>query len=249
MTLTDDLVALYRVDSQLRGLRTRVDNAARTLKVREQQLAGLLQNHAEVESNIRQLTATVENLEGESNDFRDRVERLRTDLNAATTDKQYQAILAEMTVVKDQRDVVDEQNLNEMDRLDDMKAMRDDLAAKIAERTKVRDLSTVDLAARKSEIAERVEELEVERKTAADIIPEAKLAIFDRVAEDTEGETLSPVHEINKKRHEYACGTCHIEIPYNLVVTLLSGGKEIQQCPQCMRILHLEPTETAGSLE
>lgn len=249
MTLTDDLVALYRVDSQLRGLRTRVDNAARTLKVREKQLAGLLQNHAEIESNIRQLTATIANLEGESTDFGDREERLRTDLNAATTDKQYQAILSELTVVKDQRNVVDEQNLGEMERLEGIIATKDDLTNKINERTTLRDLSTVELAERTSDIAERVVELEVERKTAASIIPEAKLAIFDRVAEDTEGETLSPVHEINKKRHEYACGTCHIEIPYNLVVTLLTGSKEIQQCPQCMRILHLEPAETAGSLE
>jgi len=246
MSLTDDLLSLYRVDSQLRGLRTRVDNAVHTLKVREKQLAGLIQKHAELESNIRQLTATVENLEGESNDFRDRIEKLRTELNAATTDKQYQAILAEMKVVQEQRDIIDEQNLTEMDRLEGLKVKKNELADQITERTKIRDLSITELSDRKSEIAERVEELERERAVAAGVIPEVKLAIFNRVAEDTDGETLSPVNEINKKRHEYSCGACHIEIPYNLVVTLLAGGKDIQQCPQCMRILHLEPAEAAS---
>lgn len=246
MTLTDDLLALYRVDSQLRGLRTRVENAARTLKVRETKLADLCDKQAELVSNIRQLTATVENLDGESGDFLNRIEKLRVDLNAATTDKQYQAILTEMKVMKDQRDSVDDQSMGEMERLEGLKAKLEELEEKIVERTKVRDAAIVEHKERGREVAGRVEELERERAIAASAIPESSLAVFDRVADDNDGETLSPVNEINKRRHEYACGVCHVEIPYNLVVTLLSGGAQIQQCPQCMRILHLETANAAG---
>ena len=247
MTLTDDLLSLYRVDSQVRGLRTRVDNAATTLKVREKQLADLVGKSEELESNIRQMQATIQNLEGESGDFRDRIEKLRVELNAATTDKQYQAILAEMKIVQEQRDQVDEQNISEMERLESLKEELNGIQDRIKERTKIRDLAITQLEERTEEVKERLNELEDERAVAAKVIPGDSLAIFDRVAEDTEGETLAPVMEINKRRHEYACGSCNIEIPYNLVVSLLSGSQNIQQCPACMRILHLVETAEASS--
>ena len=246
MTLTEDLLALFRVDSQVRGLRTRVDNAATTLKVREKQLADLIVQREELESNIRQMQATIQNLEGESSDFRDRVEKLRVELNAATNDKQYQAILSEMKIIQEQRDQIDEQNIAEMERLDGLKENLTEIEAKITDRTKVRDLAITKLEERTEEVKERLEELEGERAVAAKVIPGDSLAIFDRIAEDNEGETLAPVMEIDKRRHEYSCGSCNIEIPYNLVVSLLSGTETIQQCPACKRILHLETAEATG---
>ena len=247
MTLTEDLLSLYRVDSQVRGLRTRVDNAATTLKVREKQLANLVVRSEELESNIRQLQATIQNLEGESGDFRDRIEKLRVELNSATTDKQYQAILSEMKIIQEQRDLVDEQNITEMERLELLSQKLAEVKTKTDDATKVRDVAVSQLQERKEEVKERLNELEGERAVAAKVIPDASLAIFDRVAEDNEGETLAPVLEIDKRRHEYACGSCNIEIPYNLVVSLLSGSNSIQQCPACRRILHLvEAAETAS---
>ena len=247
MTITDDMLSLYRVDSQLRGLRTRVDNAARTLRVRETQLADLKQQREELESNIRQLSATAGNLEGESNDIRDRIEKLRVELNAATTDKQYQAILAEMKIIQEQRDEVDSKSLVEMERVEGLQAQAATLDTKIEERTKVRDLAITEQSTREEEVSERVQSLQSERDIAASVMSEDALAIFDRVADDTEGETLSPVVEINKKRREYACGMCNVEIPYHLVAELHAANSNIQQCPACTRILYLEPAETADA--
>ena len=246
MSLTEDLLSLYRVDSQLRGLRTRVDNAKRTLKIREQQLADLVERCEETSSNSRQLQATIGNLEGEANDFKDRVDKLRSELNAATNDKQYQAILAEMKSLEEHRDTIDEQNLAEMERLEALKSSTSDLEEQIKERTALRDVAMKECTEREAEIADRVQDLEKERAVACESIPANALEIFDRVADATEGETLSPVIELNKKRHEFACGVCNIEVPYNLVVTLHAGGTSIQQCPACMRILYLEPSEEAA---
>ncbi|MCH2162550.1 MAG: hypothetical protein MK085_11850 [Phycisphaerales bacterium] len=246
MTLTEDLLALYRVDSQLRGLRTRVENATRTLKIREQQLADLSLRREELQTNIRMLQATSGNLEGDAGDLESRVEKLRVDLNAATTDKQYKAILSELTQLKDQRDSVDEQNIAEMERIDILKGELTELDAKIEERTGMRDLAAAEAKQRQEDVAERVQELEKERAVAAESIPAKAMEIFDRVADSTEGETLAPVIEHNRKRHEFICGACNIEIPYNLFVTLHAGTNEIQQCPACTRILHLETVEAAS---
>ena len=111
MSLTDDLIGLYRVDSQLRGLRTRVDSAKELLEIRERKLGEVQAGHDETVARQRQSQAHIANLEGESADFEQRIEKLRSELNSSTTDKQYQAILAEMNSLQELRDEVETTNL------------------------------------------------------------------------------------------------------------------------------------------
>ena len=54
---------------------------------------------------------------------------------------------------------------------------------------------------------------------------------------------LAPVIELSKKDRDYTCGACHVTLPYHLVVNLHSNDTGIQQCPNCDRILYLEPAE------
>ena len=75
MTLTEDLMSLYRVDSQLRGLRTRVENASDLVAIRKRKFAKLTAEHEEVATRLRQLQAHVANLEGESTDYKNRIEK------------------------------------------------------------------------------------------------------------------------------------------------------------------------------
>ena len=124
-----------------------------------------------------------------------------------------------------------------------LKGELSELDAKIEERTGMRDLAKAEAKQRQEDVAERMQELEQDRAVAAESIPARAMDIFDRVADTTDGETMAPVIEHNRKRHEFTCGACNIEIPYNLYVTLHSDSDEIMQCPACTRILYLETAE------
>lgn len=243
MTLTDDLIALYRVDSQLRGLRSRVENAGDVLHSRQRRRDAVKTTCDEAESRHRQMQAHLQNLEGETEDLNDRIERLRTELNACTTDKQYQAILGEMKSLQSQRDEVEGSQIAEMERIEALAREIEELKEQLSERDRLVDVASTEKSECEDAVSERVGELETERATAADRIPEKTLKLFDEVADQNEGETLAEVIEVSKRHREYSCGACHVQMPYYLVVNLHSGDGAVQQCPNCNRILHLESSE------
>ena len=96
MSLMEHLLTLYRVDSQVRALRTRVDGAERDLAAQAKLLAGVQRQETELASQARQLQATIHNLETEAQGFSDRIAKLRSELNSSNNDKQYKAILGEV---------------------------------------------------------------------------------------------------------------------------------------------------------
>lgn len=239
MGLIDQLLTLYRVDSQVRGLRTRVENAERYLRVQQRQLDQILADQAEAELQIRQREATASNTETERDVVVARIEKLREELNSSTTSKQYSAVQTEMKSLKEQADELETQALEVLEELDGARAKLDLILESANERTTIRDKATEDLEQRKQDVGERLAELEAERARAAADIPEQPLAIFDKVAEDTEGETLCEVREVSRRHREYACGSCSMELPFDAVVRLTNSSDELVQCPGCFRILHL----------
>ncbi|MAC74570.1 MAG: hypothetical protein CMJ22_03155 [Phycisphaerae bacterium] len=243
MTLTEDLMSLYRVDSQLRGLRTRVENASDLLAARTRKLHKLTAEHDEKASQLRQLQAQVANLEGESTDYKARIEKLRSELNASTNDKQYRAILAEMKSLETLRDEIETTQLGEMEKIERAETEANTMADTVSNQSRLCEAAKSEHEECTTAVGERVGELETERSSAADRMPDAVLTVFEEVAEITEGETLAAVIELSKKDRDYTCGACHVTLPYHLVVNLHANDTGIQQCPNCDRILYLEAAE------
>lgn len=240
MTLTEDLMSLYRVDSQLRGLRTRVENASDLVGIRTRKLTKLTAEHEECAARLRQLQAQLANLEGESTDYKARIEKLRTELNASTNDKQYRAILTEMKSLEALSDETETTQLGEMERIESTQTETTSKEEAVANQSRMCDAATTEHEECAAAVAERLDELERERSIAAGRVPDNVLKVFEDVAELTGGETLASAIELSKKDRDYTCGACHVTLPYHLVVNLYSTGAGIQQCPNCNRILHLE---------
>ena len=189
------------------------------------------------------MQAHLQNLEGETTDLNDRIEKLRAELNACTTDKQYQAILGEMKSLQAQRDDVESSQIAEMERIEALGREIEELGEQLAERERLVEVATTEKAECENAVSERLGELETERGVAAEKIPEKILKLFDEVADQHEGETLAEVIEVSKRHREYSCGACHVQMPYYLVVNLHANDGGVQQCPNCNRILYLQTSE------
>jgi predicted nucleic acid-binding Zn-ribbon protein len=246
MGLTENLLHLYRVDKQTRGLRGRLDAAERFVAAQERQLDAIGQQRLELEARRRQIQARIHNIEMESAGLDERIEKLRGDLNSASTTKQYSAVLSELEVVKRSRTDLEERELKEMEQVEQLDAQLVGLAADMVERTKVRDVAVGELRQRQEDVGQRLSELEREREAAAAVIPAAERRIFNEIADANEGEAMAAVEEIDRRRREYSCGACNMELPFESIATLLGAGDVLKRCTACGRILYLE-AETRGA--
>ena len=240
MGLTDQLQTLFRVDSQVRGLRTRVENAQRYLNVQVRQLEQLTTEHSEMALKVRQKEAGNGTLETERDSIQARIDKLRDELNSCTTSKQYSAVQDEMKLLKEKVEELETEILETMEALETDQQELAELESRQTERTTLRSQAEKDLQQRTEDVSVRLSELEKERQGAAAVLPEKALQTFDRVADMNEGETLAAIREVNRRHREYVCGACNMELPFNAVVLLTNNSEEIVQCVGCERILYIE---------
>lgn len=245
MSLLRNLISLYRVDSQVRALRGRVEAAERYLSIQQGHLSDLEAQLQELQTQLRQLHAQAGNLQNEMRGFDERIAKIRSELNATTNSKQYTILLGGLKTAENQKRDLEEQAKALEEKIGQVKTKIDVVEAQHRERGGLRDGAKGELEQRRSDVSERLAELEAERRRAASAIPATELAIFDRVAQLHEGEAMAQVVTISARHREYACGACNCEIPFESYSRLRGHPDLIVQCMNCQRILHMEQVEEA----
>ena len=243
-TLTEKLRDLYLVDLQIRGLSNRVNNAESFLKTQTVKLETIKTQQAEIDSRVRQHQATTGNLETEIASIDVRIEKHRTELNSAVNNKQYSALLNEVTILKESRGEHEELMLSQMESIEELKEHLQGLKEKLSEREDVVNKAETTLKTRENEVKERLTELQKERSEAAANIPKSTLETYQDSSDANHGETMATIDEIDVKRKQYSCGSCYTMLPFDLIVTAKSSADQIVLCSSCQRILRFgEPID------
>jgi predicted nucleic acid-binding Zn-ribbon protein len=247
MSLMENLLKLYRVDSQVRGLQSRLDAARRYDRAQARLLDEINQRKAELETRRRHVQAKIGNLESEGASLDEQLEKFRRDLNSASTNKQYSAVLAELNTVKVERGKLDDAILAEMDQVERLDTEIAEVDVEIAEREKVRAVAGTQLREREEDVGDRLAELERERDAAAAELPSDALAVFENAAETHEGEAMAAVEEVDRRHREYACAACNMHMPFEQIASLMGSADQIVRCTACGRILYMQD-ELRGAL-
>lgn len=246
MSLLHQLLALHKVDVQVRSLRSRLGQADRYLATQQRKLDDLLAQRTDVQAQHKQLQAQAGTFEVEATAISDRIGRLRNDLNQSGNTKQYNAVLQEMKSLEAQKDQLDEQALAVIERVEQAAKRLEGFVPLVTEQTRLRDEAKSECDQRRADTSERLGELERERATAAAQVPEEAMKLFDEVADLHEGEAMSEVEVISARHREYACSACNTEIPFAVYARLQGVGAAAVQCVSCKRILHM-PAEAEAT--
>jgi len=240
MTLNENLLSLFRVEQQVRGLRNRLTSAERYLGTQDQKLEDLKTQQEELEQRRLQVKATIANLETEGAGLDERVEKLRDELNNAATNKQYTAVLTELNTFKLSRSEIDDRILDEMEQVERLDEQIVLVQSQSVDRTKIREVAQNQLNERQADVGQRLAELETEHEEAAAIIPGNDLTAFSELAEIYDGEAMALVEEIDRRHREYACGACNMHMPFEAVSLLLGATPALVKCSACGRILYMQ---------
>ncbi len=239
MTINESLHALFLVDQQVRGLESRLDGARRHVRVQQIKIDQLTQQRDEILNQLKQAQAHGGSLENEISAIDERIDKLRSQMNTAKTNKEYSAFLVEVNTFKAEKGKLEDQLLEQMSRVEGFQAELQAIEQQLAEQQRIKLVADKELDERTAEVSEQLNALKADREKAADAVNPEPLSVFERLVETYEGEAMAPVIEEDRRRMEYTCGGCYMQIPVEKV-NLLATQDVLVRCPSCSRILFLE---------
>ncbi|MAO22352.1 MAG: hypothetical protein CMJ25_16525 [Phycisphaerae bacterium] len=243
MSVTRQLLAVFRVDKEISGLQSRLTSAERFLTEQTKKLAEIGAQSESVSAQIRQLKASAANAEGESERLKGHIDELREKMNNSTSNKEYKALLSEVNNLKEQRSVFDDQAIEQMEKVDELNTQFEQLEAAKAEREKMREVAENDRQQRADEIADRLAELRSKREELIESVPKDALTIYEELLESRGEDAMAPLEIIDRKRHEYVCGSSMMSVPVEVAASLIQGKLTISPNDGCILYLTEEAQE------
>ncbi len=243
MSVTEKLLRVFRVDQQLGGLQGRLRAAEKFLEEQTRLLKQIETKRETVGAQLRQVQAIASDHEGEMARFDAKIEALREQMNNAKTNKEYKAFLTELSTFKAERSNAETSALEQMTKLDDLKKQVADLDTQKAEREKVQKVAADERAKRSEEIKDRLAQLQTERAGLAQEVPADSMAVYADLVRRLGDEAMAAVEELDRRRHEYSCGSCQMAVPVETVSALIRGtaaNSPLVRCVSCGCLLYIE---------
>jgi predicted nucleic acid-binding Zn-ribbon protein len=239
MTLQEKLQHLFVLDSQVRGLRKSLDTATRRRNALQTKVEQLTRQQAEMTDQIKHYQAKASSLEHQAGDIEERSDRLRNKMAQVTSNKEYSALLIEVSTLKNSKGTLEDQALEELGHVDELQAQALQFATDLASQTQLLERASQEVEAHQQDVGQRLEELTGERDVAAQAVPLDTRSVFDRLASSYDGQALACVNEINRRAMEYGCDGCYMTIPIEVVNALYTLPEQATKCPHCGRLLYL----------
>jgi predicted nucleic acid-binding Zn-ribbon protein len=232
------LVKLFQADQALREAQANLDNASRSVRLMERRIVDLKEKSALAASNLRQQQAQAGQLDLDIKTRTAHIERLRAQQQAAKNHKEYQTFLTEINTEKIDRTKVEDELLKVMETVErlqiEVKALTEQLAGEQQKHDEARAALSGTLDALQAEVDRLVP---IRQESAAALSAQARDQ-FERLAERFEGEAMSAIGKPHRRREEYVCSACNMDVVAD-VYNKLHSRDDLVPCPNCRRLLYI----------
>lgn len=238
--MLDALQKLQIVERQIAEVRARLrkDSAAVTAQQARIEELERQQQKLTDEALTRQKYASSAELDLKSREAD--IAKLRANLNAAKTNKEYATLLTQINTIKADNSKLEEQALKAMNDVEAVKAQVEQVKEKVAAATKRLEELKQSAGAEGARLNGILDGLNQKRKDAAADVPRETLHIFERISEGREGDAMARVEAQGKRPpFEYICGGCYMTLNAEHANALRTRD-ELRFCDSCGRILYCE---------
>jgi predicted nucleic acid-binding Zn-ribbon protein len=232
------LVKLFRADQALRDAQERLDAATKNVRVQERRVNDLAEKLKLSHARHKELQVKSGTLDLDLRTRDAHIEKLRTQQQTTHNAKEYQTFLIEINTQKIEKAKVEELAMSMMEQVETAAKETAELTTSIEnERTKLEQL--------KGQIGDEITRLQTEiqslkgpREQIATTLPPKARTAFDRLAEHHDGEALSALLKPDRRREEYVCSVCMMDLVTD-VYNKLHTRDDMVFCPSCRRILYI----------
>ncbi|HEX8523182.1 MAG TPA: C4-type zinc ribbon domain-containing protein [Tepidisphaeraceae bacterium] len=232
------LVKLFEADQELREAQARLDAASKGVRIQDRKTNDLAERIRLTQAQLKEQQTRGGSLDLDIKSRDAHIEKLRAQQQNAKNNKEYQAFLIEINTGKVDKGKIEEQALVVMEQVEK-------LQSELKELTTQHETEKAKLQQMRSQIDDRVKQLQAEidrltpsRDAAASAVSPKARAAFERLADRYEGEALSALARPDRRREEYICTACHMDLVPDMYNKLHSRD-DLVFCPNCHRILYI----------
>lgn len=223
---------LQKVDLDLRGIKEGRDQYPKEMKKLDERQKIEKERVQKEKERVESLEKTRRQKEGHLNLEQEKIKRAEGRMSEVKTNKEYQALLSEIEMIKEANNRIEEEILQVLDEIDELKK---------------------DFSKREKEVGITLEKIEGERKKIQE-----KMVLDDRVwneqmerkevlSKQIESKFLKLYNTLKDKREgvgvvnvrNETCQGCFVNVPPQLFIEVQKNNALIR-CPHCNRILYWE---------
>ncbi len=239
MTATiPNLLVLFKIDRDIHTLQTSLDNVQREQKRQQAKIAELTKQFNSVDGAIKKTQAEVNLRDVDLKARQEKIEKMRASLNTAKTNKEYSAILIQISAEKTEVAKIESGSLELMQQIENNQkitaTLKQQLEAENATLAKIEAGQAEKVSALKGQI----DALQGRRDAAASAVPPEPLRQYERVSTKYPGDAMAPLEYNEHDLEDTSCGSCYMSLNIEHL-NALRGRDEIRKCNSCGRILYL----------
>jgi predicted nucleic acid-binding Zn-ribbon protein len=237
------LEGLQAIERDLSQVRRRRKARLRAVKAQEARIAKHQQERDSLQHSVLERRKQADGFELTLRQNEEHIARLRVNLNAAKTNKEYAALLTQINTQKADNAKYEEQALKILGEVDGLKSQIGEGDKLIAQEEAKLEEINANSAEEIRKLDTMLTNLQTKRDAAAQLLPETVLSLFDRLSGQYDGEALAKV-QVNGRRppYTYTCGGCFMSLNAEHANALRTHD-EVRQCDNCRRILYIDPSE------
>jgi predicted nucleic acid-binding Zn-ribbon protein len=238
MSLTAASVrVLHRIHKQLTDLRDRIDRGPRQIRVREASIAKLTEELTKLQADHKAARVRSDQKQLLLKGGEDRIEQLKVKLNAAASNREYQALKDQIAADQMAGSVMADEILEMMEKIDELAGLVAEQQQKIA--TAKEELSKTQLTVR-----DMAGSLETDRKRLEAELVEAEAALPGDMRDQYRRLVNSKGDDAMAEVQGEFCGGCFQQLTPNDMAEL-SMARAIF-CRNCGRVIYLPEDRTGG---
>ncbi|MEN6450402.1 MAG: phospholipase [Thermoguttaceae bacterium] len=229
-TSTSLLRVLHRIQRQLADLRERLDRGPRQIRAAEFNIKHRDDELIQAKAEAKTLRMTADQKQLQLKTGEEKVKDLRRKLNAASTNREYQALLEQIAADEMANSVMTDEILEAMEKADAFGANIVDAEATLAAAKQKAEQVRGEVAEQEPSLHADLTRLEAELRDAERGLPEDVKELYHRIVRQKGEEALAVVEN-------QCCGGCNQRIPLNLLSRIMLG--QPVACKTCGRLLYL----------
>lgn len=238
------LLALYKLDRELHTLKNSLDSVQREQKRQFAKITDLTNKLNTQDTANKKVQADININDLELKTRNEHIEKMRGSLNVTKTNKEYSAILVQISAEKSDISKLEAAMLELMQQAETNTKAIAELQASIASEQKVLEKIESEQQDKVNALQGQIDAVQEKRNAAAKTVPGEALRQYDRVSIKFPGDAMAPVNFNEDDLDEISCGACYMGLNVEHL-NALRGRDEIRRCNSCHRILYLPEMLTA----